>query len=200
MAPERIAQLVLSGLPDEFPELRVGAESDLGDRAEWVSLPGYEVREKLGKGAFGVVWKAYQPSEGREVAVKLIRPELASRPSFVRRFEAEARTIARLGHPTRIPPPRRSSRGCAPRGRRRSGQDPARLTSHYLGTSSLHRFGSITTTCEAQIPERRKRYSSIDQPSRSPIQERQHPRTLKRADRHHLFVLVLKNPLSTSWG
>jgi serine/threonine protein kinase len=40
---------------------------------------------------------------GREVAVKMIRPELASQASFVRRFEAEARTIARLGHPHIVP-------------------------------------------------------------------------------------------------
>jgi DNA-binding SARP family transcriptional activator/WD40 repeat protein len=103
VAPERIAQLVLPGLPDEFPELRVGAGPAMGDRGEWVSLPGYEVRERLGEGAFGVVWRAYQPSVGREVAVKLIRSDLASRPSFVRRFEAEARTIARLGHPHVVP-------------------------------------------------------------------------------------------------
>ncbi len=102
-APERIAQLVFVGLPAEFPDLRTDAESTLDQRAEMVSLPGYEVRDRIGEGAFGVVWRAYQPSVGREVAVKVIRSELASQPSFVRGFEAEARTIARLAHPHIVP-------------------------------------------------------------------------------------------------
>lgn len=102
-APERVAQLVFVGLPADFPELRTDSASGLDDRSAFVSLPGYEVREELGEGAFGVVWRAYQPSVGREVAVKVIRPELAAQPSFVRRFEAEARTIARLAHPHIVP-------------------------------------------------------------------------------------------------
>lgn len=101
--PERVSQLVFVGLPADFPELRMDAESALDDRVEVVSLPGYEVRERIGEGAFGVVWRAYQPSVGREVAIKVIRPELASQPSFVRRFEAEARTIARVAHPHIVP-------------------------------------------------------------------------------------------------
>jgi len=102
-SPERVAQLVFGGLPADFPELRVDAESPLDEGAEIASLPGYEVRDRIGEGALGVVWRAYQPSVGREVAIKVIRPELASQPSFVRRFEAEARTIARLAHPHIVP-------------------------------------------------------------------------------------------------
>ena len=100
---ERVAQLVFVGLQADFLDLRIGAEPALDGRAEILSLPGYEVRDRLGEGAFGVVWRAYQPSVGREVAVKMIRPELASQPSFVRRFEAEARTIARVAHPHIVP-------------------------------------------------------------------------------------------------
>ncbi|HEX2152416.1 MAG TPA: BTAD domain-containing putative transcriptional regulator [Acidimicrobiia bacterium] len=101
--PERIAQLVFVGLPADFPELRLDTGSTLEARTELLSLPGYEVRDRIGEGAFGVIWRAYQPSVGREVAVKVIRPELAAEPSFVRRFEAEARTIARLAHPHIVP-------------------------------------------------------------------------------------------------
>jgi WD40 repeat protein len=102
-ASETVAQLVFTGLRADFPELRTEATPALDDRIQVASLPGYEVRERIGEGAFGVVWRAYQPSVGREVAVKAIRPELATRPSFVRRFEAEARTIARLAHPHIVP-------------------------------------------------------------------------------------------------
>ena len=40
---------------------------------------------------------------GREVAVKVIRAELADDPEFVRRFEAEAQLVARLEHPHIVP-------------------------------------------------------------------------------------------------
>ncbi|HSM45244.1 MAG TPA: BTAD domain-containing putative transcriptional regulator, partial [Acidimicrobiia bacterium] len=101
--PERVAQLVFVGLPADFPDLQLDASSALDGRSDPMSLPGYEVRDRLGEGAFGVVWRAYQPSVGREVAIKVIRPELANEPSFVRRFEAEARTIARIAHPHIVP-------------------------------------------------------------------------------------------------
>jgi DNA-binding SARP family transcriptional activator len=39
-------------------------------------LRGYELREKLGEGAFGVVWRADQAAVGREVAIKVIKPNL----------------------------------------------------------------------------------------------------------------------------
>jgi WD40 repeat protein/serine/threonine protein kinase len=64
---------------------------------------GYELREPLGQGDFGVVHRAYQPSVGREVAVKMIRPEYANHPDFVLRFESEARTVAQLEHPHVVP-------------------------------------------------------------------------------------------------
>jgi WD40 repeat protein/serine/threonine protein kinase len=66
-------------------------------------LRGYELRSRLGEGAFGVVWQAAQPSIGRKVAIKAIRPEYSNRPEFVRGFEAEARLIASLEHPHIVP-------------------------------------------------------------------------------------------------
>ncbi len=100
---ERIFQVVFVGLPAEFPVLRLDASSEFDETGMGLSLPGYRVRDRVGEGAYGMVYRAYQPSVGREVAVKVIRPDLASHPSFVRRFEAEARTIARLAHPRIVP-------------------------------------------------------------------------------------------------
>ncbi|MFN3258911.1 MAG: extracellular solute-binding protein [Ilumatobacter sp.] len=68
-----------------------------------LSVRGYELREELGSGDFGVAYRAYQPAVGREVAIKVIRPELANDPTFIRRFEAEARLVARLEHPHIVP-------------------------------------------------------------------------------------------------
>ncbi len=66
-------------------------------------LRGYRLLERIGEGAFGVVHRAEQPQVGREVAVKVIRPELANDPDFVRGFEREARLIARLEHRHIVP-------------------------------------------------------------------------------------------------
>ena len=66
-------------------------------------LRGYRLLERIGEGAFGVVWRALDPGVGREVAVKQINPRLADNASFVRRFEQEAQTIARLEHPHVVP-------------------------------------------------------------------------------------------------
>ena len=59
------------------------------------ALRGYRLGEQLGEGAFAVVYRGTQPSVGRDVAVKIIRSELANRPEFIRRFEAEAHLVAR---------------------------------------------------------------------------------------------------------
>jgi WD40 repeat protein/serine/threonine protein kinase len=66
-------------------------------------LRGYELQELIGQGGFGAVYRAYQPSVEREVAIKIILPEYANNPEFIRRFESEARVIARLEHLHIIP-------------------------------------------------------------------------------------------------
>lgn len=64
---------------------------------------GYQFKELIGEGGFGVVYRANQPSVGREVAIKIILPEYANHPDFIRRFEVEAHLIARLEHPFIVP-------------------------------------------------------------------------------------------------
>ncbi len=66
-------------------------------------IRGYELKEMIGAGGFGVVYRAYQPAVEREVAIKSILPIHANDPEFVRRFEREARYIARLEHLHIIP-------------------------------------------------------------------------------------------------
>ncbi|MGI8550407.1 MAG: protein kinase domain-containing protein [Dehalococcoidia bacterium] len=53
----------------------------------------------LGTGGFATVYVADDNRLGRQVAVKLLHPKLARDITFVRRFESEARAIARLHHP-----------------------------------------------------------------------------------------------------
>lgn len=75
------------------------ASSDAGGRR----LRGYRLGGRIGEGAYSIVYRATQPSIGREVAVKVIRKELANERTFIRRFEAEAQLVARLQHPRIVP-------------------------------------------------------------------------------------------------
>ena len=51
----------------------------------------------------GTAYRAYQPAVGREVAIKVIRADLANDPGFIRRFQAEAQVVATLEHPHIVP-------------------------------------------------------------------------------------------------
>jgi predicted Ser/Thr protein kinase len=58
----------------------------------------HRLLNKIGEGGMGVVYKGYQESLGRYVAVKVLRSELASDRQFITRFRQEARAVARLNH------------------------------------------------------------------------------------------------------
>ena len=62
-------------------------------------LTRYEVREMLGEGGVGRVFAAYDKVERREVALKVLRAELAADPAQVDRFVREARLLMDLRHP-----------------------------------------------------------------------------------------------------
>lgn len=67
------------------------------------AVRGYLLGERVGEGAFAVVHRATQSSLSREVAIKIIRAELANEPDFIRRFESEAQQVARVEHPNIVP-------------------------------------------------------------------------------------------------
>lgn len=82
---------------------RAIARGELVDRSITVRIGGYQLHERIGSGAFAVVHRATQTSLGREVAIKIIRSELATQPAFVRGFEREARMVASLEHDAIMP-------------------------------------------------------------------------------------------------
>ncbi len=98
-APIEVYQLVASGLRVEFPAPQTASPAMELDRSFGDSIRGYELRERVGRGAFATVYRGFQPSIGREVAIKIVKPEFANHPAFVRRFESEARFVASLEHP-----------------------------------------------------------------------------------------------------
>ncbi len=63
----------------------------------------YELHSPLGKGGMATVYRAYQPSMERLVAIKVLSPDLAGDAEFIARFEREARIIAQLQHPHILP-------------------------------------------------------------------------------------------------
>jgi serine/threonine-protein kinase len=58
----------------------------------------YEIVKELGKGAMGVVYQAHDPNIGREIALKVLRPDRVGSEDFVQRFLKEARAIGRMSH------------------------------------------------------------------------------------------------------
>ena len=59
----------------------------------------YRLTRQIGKGGMGAVWVAVQEQLGREVALKLIRPELVHEARVRERFRREARLVAQLNNP-----------------------------------------------------------------------------------------------------
>ncbi|MCB9762012.1 MAG: protein kinase [Alphaproteobacteria bacterium] len=64
-----------------------------------VHLGRYALRGQLGRGGMGVVFRAWDPRLGREVALKLLYAGHISNANQRRRFQREARAVARLRHP-----------------------------------------------------------------------------------------------------
>ncbi len=61
-------------------------------------LPQYRIEKLIGRGGMGAVYKGWQPTLDRPVAIKLLPAEVAADAQFVARFQREARTLARLQH------------------------------------------------------------------------------------------------------
>ncbi len=59
----------------------------------------YRVLDLIGAGGMARVYRGFDANLGRPVAVKTMKPELAAQPGFVKQFEQEARSAARLNDP-----------------------------------------------------------------------------------------------------
>ncbi len=68
-------------------------------KAPLPEIPGYRITRVIGHGGMATVYLGTQVSLGRDVAIKVMLPEALADEVSRRRFENEARTIARLEHP-----------------------------------------------------------------------------------------------------
>ncbi len=64
-----------------------------------VLMERYRLGDKIASGAMGTVYEAHDERLERKVAVKLLKGEHATNPTFVERFRREARAVAALSHP-----------------------------------------------------------------------------------------------------
>lgn len=67
-----------------------------------VLLEQFRVDEQIGTGGMGTVYRARQTTVGRDVAIKVLRPEMARDDQAAYRFEREARLAISLDHPNLV--------------------------------------------------------------------------------------------------
>ena len=79
LSPEELSALLSSYMPD---------------------IPGYRVMRRIGRGGMSYVYLGVQVSLDRQVAIKVMAPEAMADEKSKQRFEQEARTIAKLEHPS----------------------------------------------------------------------------------------------------
>ncbi|MEM9490459.1 MAG: serine/threonine protein kinase, partial [Myxococcota bacterium] len=63
----------------------------------------YELRDHIATGGMATLYRAYQPTIGRHVAIKVLSTDLADDRTLLERFQREAHLIARLEHPHILP-------------------------------------------------------------------------------------------------
>lgn len=67
------------------------------------SVGAYRIVEQLGQGGMATVFKAYHASLDRYVAIKVLHPAFKEDPTFLARFQREARVVAKLEHINIVP-------------------------------------------------------------------------------------------------
>jgi serine/threonine protein kinase len=75
---------------------------DLPRRSSPERIGRYQVIERIGRGAMGVVYRAHDAAMGRDVALKVLMADLEDDPDIRTRFHREAEAAARLSHPNII--------------------------------------------------------------------------------------------------
>ena len=78
-------------------------EDELGTHVADVLSANYELESEVGRGGMGIVYCARDRRLKREIAIKVLPPELSFRADIRQRFLREAETAAQLNHPNIVP-------------------------------------------------------------------------------------------------
>ncbi|MFO0907150.1 MAG: protein kinase [Isosphaeraceae bacterium] len=103
----RVHRAIAEGVTTEVPSVGELVPTETLDGSTSTEIParvgGYEIIDVLGRGGMGVVYRAFQPSTGRLVALKMILAGPHAPANAARRFRVEIEAIARLTHPNVVP-------------------------------------------------------------------------------------------------
>jgi serine/threonine protein kinase len=101
------SRVVKSALPStrrvRDPFARVAGVNEAMSGFIGVTLEGYNLIEKIGRGGMASVYKALDLVHNRTVAIKILAPQLAMEPDFRARFEREAQVLRGMDHPNVVP-------------------------------------------------------------------------------------------------
>src|SRR6267378_454391 len=81
----------------------ISPSDELGTHVAAVLSANYELENEIGRGGMGIVYCARDKRLKREIAVKVLPPELSFRADIRQRFLREAETAAQLNHPNIVP-------------------------------------------------------------------------------------------------
>ena len=93
-----LKEIVCPSCGSSFPTSDLPTKSYHGPTPPFAKLGRFELKELLGQGAFGSVWRAHDTELDRDVAVKVPRPGVLGGPEFEDRFLRELRAMAGLRH------------------------------------------------------------------------------------------------------
>lgn len=82
--------------------VRLESDGEVDPLLGMVLLDQFRLDEQIGTGGMGRVYRAHQIGLGRDVAVKVLHPELTEDPDAVRRFRREAKIATSLEHPNLV--------------------------------------------------------------------------------------------------
>jgi serine/threonine protein kinase len=97
-APSDLLRAALEGEDCPIPASRASWQPPAPEELALL-MPHYSITRLIGRGGMGAVYQGVQLSLNREVAIKLLPPELGAEPEFETRFKREAMALARLNHP-----------------------------------------------------------------------------------------------------
>ncbi len=83
----------MSEQPESKPDAQSAAKELTG------RIGKYEIDKPLGKGAMGMVYQAHDTMLERDVALKVMVSQIADDPELKKRFEREAKAVAKMTHP-----------------------------------------------------------------------------------------------------